>query len=122
MAWIELFPAATGLQLKNGVLKWNTALQVSMGDPLWVELMHDSANGQVGIRATNAATGLPVIKEPENGEYWIDSADLLDSAGVPIDITVNALPPEEWRQVVAGGGPVPNDWFGYQTIYYLELP
>ena len=122
MAWVELFPTPTELQLNNGVVKWNTALQITMGDPEWVELMHDSANGRLGIRATYASTGLPVVKEPEGSEYWVDSELLLDAAGVPIDITVSAAPPEQWRQSEAGSGATPNEWFGSGTIYYLELP
>ena len=120
MAWAELFPDALGLQLKNGVVKWNTALQMHMGDPPWVELMYDSANGWLGIRSANLPTGLPVIKDLAVGEYKIDSEALLDDAGVPIDITVNALPPDSWRQATGGVGEELH--FNKPAIYYLTLP
>ena len=120
MAWAELFPDALGLELKDGVLTWNTALQIGMGDPPWVELMYDSANGWLGIRSANLATGLPVVKEPESSEYKLDSEDLLDDAGVPTDITVSASPPDSWRQATGGVGEELH--FNKPAIYYLTLP
>ena len=120
MAWVELFPATLELELENGVVKWNAALQIGMGDPPWVELMYDSANGWLGIRSANVATGMPVVREPESSEYRIDSEALLDDAGVPIDITVNALPPDSWRQATGGVGEELH--FNKPATYYLTLP
>jgi hypothetical protein len=122
MPWVELFPATAELTLKNGVLSWNTALHISMGDPPWVELLHDAANGWVGIRSANSATGLPVIDEPEAGEFKIDSYDLLDAAGVPVAITVSASPPNTSQAVVPTSPDQSPAYSARHPVYYVELP
>jgi hypothetical protein len=102
------------------VIKWNTALQLQMGDPAWVDLMWDASAKTLGIRAINSATGIPIVKEPEGSEYYLDSYDALDAAGVPVDITVGGAP-DSWIQSTSLG-PGTSVWFGYLTIYYITLP
>lgn len=118
MPFIELLPPTAELSLRaDGVIEWNTALQLAMGDPTWVDLMWDSANRYLGIRAVNSATGIPVSKEPQSGEYRVDSNDILTSAGISVDDTASAEP-ETWYQTELNTGA----WFGYNPIHYITLP
>ena len=122
MTWHELFPATRELTLKDGVIKWNTALHIAMGDPPWVELMHDPDNGWVGIRSANSPTGLPVIDEPEGGEFKLDSKDLLDAAGIATDITVSASPPNQSQATIDTSPDHTAAYAARHPVYYVELP
>ena len=122
MAWVELtLPTASLSVDTDGVIQWNSGLQLLMGDPVWVDLMWDAAENRMGVRAVNSPTGIPVVKEPEGSEYKLDSEDLVADAGITVDENVEAEP-DTWQQVEAGGGATPATWFGYDTIYYITLP
>lgn len=118
MPFIELIAPNANLALKaDGTLEWNTALQLIMGDPVWVDLMWDEATRQLGIRAVNSPTGIPVYKEPETGEYRVDSAEILAAANITVATTTEAEP-EMWYQQNLHEG----QWFGYNPIYYITIP
>lgn len=123
MAWTELTPATAELSLKTtGVIEWNTRLQLAMGDPDWVNLMWDAGNRELGIRAVNSPTGQPVAKEPETGEFRIDSAEILNRAGISVAENVSAEP-ETWYNPTAPPTIDPEaSGFGYNAIYYITLP
>lgn len=103
----------------NGSLEWNTALQLTMGDPTWIDIMWDSEDRLLGIRAVNSPTGFPVEKEPKSGEYTVPSRPVLSAYDITIPEKVSG-PPEVWTQDQgAGYGPL---WFGHNIIYYLTVP
>ena len=121
MTWVEIDLPAPELTAKDdGVVEWNSALQLLMGDPNWVDLMYNAADNTLGVRGVNSATGFPVVAEPEGSEYKIDSAAAIDAAGITISETTTAEP-EKWHQTQAGG-PGEIGWFGYNPIYYITLP
>lgn len=120
MSWVEIALPSTELAFRaNGKIAWNSALQLMMGDPAWVDLMWDAAERTLGIRAVNSPTGFPVSPEPEGSEYMIDSADALDAAGISVDENVSGAP-ESWQETKAGTGW--NEWFGYNPIHYITIP
>lgn len=119
MSWVEIQLPAIELNIQNGVVKWNSALQLMMSDPKWVELMWDAVANTLGIRATYAATGIPVVEEPEGSEYKIDSQAALSAAGITTGSASGS--PSSWRQETASGSGDPK-WFNYNPIYYLTLP
>ena len=123
MPWVEVTSGTPELTFTDdGVLKWNTALQLLMGDPKWVDIMRylTGTKSQIGIRAVNSPTGLPVIAEPEGSEYKLDSPAILAAAGISVAVTVTGEP-DSWQQTTAPGTGS-SQWFGYQPIYYLTLP
>lgn len=121
MSWLEIQVGTAQLSLrKSGNFIWNTALQLQMGGPAWVEVMHDSAAGTVGIRAVNAPHGFPVVSDAVNDQYKIGSGTAITAAGISVDPALTAEP-ATWVQTTAPGSG-PSEWFGHQPIYYLTLP
>jgi hypothetical protein len=118
MPFVELAAITANLAVKqDGTIEWNTALQLTMGDPVWVDLMWDASERRLGIRAVNSATGIPVYKEAEAGEYRVDSQEILEANGITVDEKIDGEP-EKWYQITQAEG----DWFGYNPIYYITLP
>jgi hypothetical protein len=120
MPWTELDLGTAELALKDdGSMEWNAALQQKMGDPAWVEIMWDATQRWLGIRAVNAATGVPIEKEPKTGEYSIDSAAILTAAAISVDETVSDEPQKYLRTVAEG---ITDPLFGTNAIYYITVP
>jgi hypothetical protein len=95
MPWLDVSLPTWELELADGVVKWNTALQLAMGDPAWVDLLWDAEARTIGIRAVNAPLG-----------------------GVPVDVTVRGEP-SVFKPTVFPSGWLPGD---RETIYYLAVP
>ena len=121
MSWTELplGPLELGLRA-DGVIEWNAALQLAMGDPTWVDVMWDATANTLGIRAVNAATGIPIYKEPDKGEYTLFTTAILATAGISVATNYTAEP-STWTETAVPGGQSPT-WTGYQPIYYVTLP
>ncbi len=120
MPWVELNQTTPKLTLHTtGKLTWNTALQLRLGDPKWVDLMWNAETRQLGIRNVRSVTGLPVAAEPEQSDYKIDSSDILTEAGISVEENLVAEP-ETWQQTNAGTGW--DEWFGYNPIYHITVP
>jgi hypothetical protein len=118
MPWLDVSLPTWELELADGVVKWNTALQLAMGDPAWVDLLWDAEARTIGIRAVNAPLGIPVVKEPSGSEYKLDSSESLEAVGVPVDVTVRGEP-SVFKPTVFPSGWLPGD---RETIYYLAVP
>ncbi|GAI49227.1 unnamed protein product, partial [marine sediment metagenome] len=117
MPWTEISTGTAQLTFTNtGLVEWNTALQLKMGAPTWVELMCNVADGTLGIRAVNSPSGFPIVAEPEGSEYKIDSVAALEAAGISVANTIT-VEPESWYQPTAPGTG-PSVWFGHEPIYY----
>lgn len=120
MPWEELPLGAQDLGLTaNGKIGWNSALQLAMGDPAWVDVMWDAAERTLGIRAVNSPTGIPITKNPSTSTYTIDTPDILTAASISVEETYSAEP-ESWVETDAGGGWA--EWFAFNPIYYITLP
>jgi hypothetical protein len=122
MAWAELETAARELTIKDtGVVEWNTSLQITMGDPKWIQLMWDSSERWLGVRGVNSPHGFIVNVDEEAGEFKIDSADALSGAGISIAQTQSGEP-EKWVDLDTGIPTDPLFGYPYQPIYYLSIP
>lgn len=116
MGWTEITAGAPELTLNtNGLLEWNTALQIQLGNPTWVNLMWDPDERRLGLRGVYAQQGLPVYAEPDKSEYKIDSPDLLTAAGITVDQTVSAAPDQYPGDHI-------EDSAISNTIFYITLP
>jgi len=116
MGWTEITTGTPQLTLTNtGLLEWNTALQIKLGNPAWVNLMWDPVERRLGLRGVYAMDGLPVCAEPDKSEYKIDSSGPLTAAGVSVDQTVSAEPDQYPGDHI-------EDWAISNTIFYITLP
>ena len=116
MAWQELVPPSAELSLKtSGVVEWNTALQVLLGNPKWVGLVWDSSSRWLGIHRRDQDAGFPVYCEPESGEFRIDSADALNAVGVSV-ASNHAASPTEWTN---DGSYRPH---GRPSVFFVTIP
>ena len=101
MAWAELEPGVAQLTIKDtGVVEWNTSLQITMGDPKWVQLLWDSSERWLGVRGwRNSAHGFIVNVDEDAGEFKIDSEAVLDGAGAREVVDCDGVP----RRIPAQG-------------------
>ena len=117
MSWIELSPPAASLSLRaDGIIEWNTAFQVLLGNPEWVRLVWDGTERRLGVYHMARDAGFAVYAEPESGEYRIDSTSALDAAGVSTVGNYSETPAQLW---VYDGSYLSHE---RPSIYYLTLP
>ena len=122
MSWEQVTTATERMEVTvDGVVKWNTGMQLLLSDAKWVTVFWDSAERRLGIRAASAITGVPVIAEPESSEWWIDSGDMLDDAGIVVGSSVEAAP-TKWYQADATAPVDPLYGYPYQSIFYVVVP
>ena len=116
MPWTEITAGTPELTFKtNGLLEWNTALQILLSDPSWVNLMWDPDERHLGVRGVCFMQGLPVYSEKDKGEYKIDSSDLPNEAGISVNETLSAEPTKATEPIRTGE-------FAYFPIYHITLP
>jgi len=122
MSWEQVTTATELMKVTvDGVVKWNTRMQAILGDARWVTVFWDSSERRLGIRAGSSGTGTPVIAEPEGSEWWIDSADMLDNAGIVVGSSVEAVP-TKWYRADASAPVDPLYGYPYQPIFYVVVP
>ena len=84
---VSLEPAELTLHSTGG-LTWNTALQLEMNSPRWIDIMWDAATNRLGIRPMTKEVGFPVIED--EGEYKALSAGALNLADISVDENVSS--------------------------------
>ena len=119
MAWTLISTGDAELTLlANGSVEWNTALQAALGDPKWVDLLWEPDERWLGVRVNYITEGLPVYSELDNGEFKIDSGDILDEAGVSVDDNYSAVPVRTAAPLVGSEGAL----YSAEPVWYITLP
>lgn len=119
MAWalVSTGDAMMGLRA-NGSLEWNMALQAVLGDPKWVDVLWDSDERYLGLRCNYVTEGFPVHCQPDEGTFKVDSADILDDAGISVDSGYKAVVVRTDEPVLGSDGALYNP----EPVWYITLP
>ena len=119
MAWVLLEATTPELGLlANGSIEWNSVLQAKLGDPVWVRLLWDAEARQLGVRINYISEGFPVYSELDKGEYKIDSADVMEAAGISVEDNYSAEPVRTSEPVVGPDAALYNP----EPVWYITLP
>ena len=113
MAWQELDLGAKELVVEGQRhYGWNAPCSLAMGDPAWVDIMWDASERYLGIRAVNAATGVPVDKEPK----YRSSIPSTQPTSSPLQVSASTTPyPASQTSTSEPSQPAPSIHYSAQT-------
>ncbi len=119
MAWTKITAGEPELTFSDeGILEWNTALQVLLGSPEWVDLLWEPDDRKLGLRCNYISEGFPVYAELDQGEFQIDSAEALGKAGVSVEETFADTPVRMPAPLVGFEGAL----YSSEPVWYITIP